>query len=168
MILFGLYVLLNCAVLVILLFKIYRRKEEDADMISNETIHFANVMSTHHRKSSSNRFRNADAALDDLSLDLDSSMDDHEDYVTHLSGRDSFQTSIRSQTALLGLERSNQVDLAFLVEAVNNNDANESSGLNLFRDRVSTFFTSFRTTNEVSESSTSTLENEQVSANKNE
>lgn len=166
MILFGLYVLLNCAVLGILLFRIYLRKEGDSDMIGNETMHFANVMSTPNRKSSSNRFQNADAALDDLSLDLDASIADHEDYMTHLPSRNRFHTSVRSQTALLGLERSNQVDLAFLVEAVNNNDANESSGLNLFRDRVSTFFTSFSTTNHISESSTSTSENENVSANK--
>ena len=74
MILFGLYVLLNCAVLGILLFKIHRRKEGGADMIGNETMHFANVMSAPNRKSSSNRFQNVDAALDDLSLDLDASI----------------------------------------------------------------------------------------------
>ena len=171
MILFGLYVLLNCAVLGILLFKIYRRKEGDARMIGNETMHIANVMSNPNRKSSSNWFRNADAALDDLSLDLDASMADHEDYVTNLSDRDRFHASIRSQTALVGLEKSKQVDMAFLVEAINSNDANESSGLNLFGGRVKTDSalnkSTFRTTTAVSESRTSTLENENISDNKN-
>ena len=43
MILFGLYVLLNCAVLAFLLFKIHRRKEGDADLINEEDRRIARV-----------------------------------------------------------------------------------------------------------------------------